>query len=296
MRTTRYIFKLFVAAIFISRTCIAHSATDGRDTINWYKPDSPPGHIISGELAGQGYSDQMQNFLSKQLPEYKHKNVVASYERAVIEMQKNTGCIAGIFPNEYRREHLTYSVIRQLVFANGLIIPDRHYAKIAILLDQDGTISLETLLSQKELAFTGGVSKGRIYGTSIDNVIAKNEFKIVERASDDVFSGLLNMLAYNRVDYIFGYPVELQYALKRTNNSNKFHFIPLREMPEYLPSYVACSGSDAGKVIIEKINNVLIANRHTERFYNMYGQWLDAPSIKRLKKFSNKVFSENPIQ
>lgn len=264
------------------------------NTIQWYKPDSPPGHIITGTLAGKGYNDQVQKIYIDQLPEFHHYNITANYQRSVIEMRKRTGCIVGIFQTEQRSKYLLFSKVRQLVFANGLIIPDHHYASILNLLDDKGTISLEAFINQTESTLIGGVSNKRIYGKIIDQYINNSTSNLLKRSSDNVFTGLLSMLDLKRIDYTFGYPVELQYFIKNNNISDKFHFIPIREMPEYLTSYTACSKTPKGKEIIKKINGYLIKNRQSDAFYNIYKNWLDEESAIRFVKQSNAFYLKHP--
>jgi uncharacterized protein (TIGR02285 family) len=265
-----------------------------KTTVNWYKPDSPPGHIMSGPLAEQGYNDEVQKLFIEQLPEFKHHDITANYQRAVIEMKKSTGCIVGIFQTEKRAKHLHFSKVRQLVLSNGIIIPDHHYKNINNLLDDKGTISLEAFINQTKSSLVGGISNDRVYGEIIDQYINNGTNKLVKRSSNNVFTGLLTMLSLNRIDYTFGYPVELQYFLKNNIIEKQFHFIPIREMPEYLTSYTACSKSARGLKIIKSVNNYLRENRQSEAFYSIYKNWLDEESANRFVQQSNAFYLKNP--
>ena len=283
---------LVVVLLLSSLTAFAEETPYQANTLNWYLPDSPPGYIVSGPYKGHGYNDEMLNLFIEKLPQYSHNKVVASYPRAVIEMSRGTGCLVGIYPSEERKDLLHYSIVRQVVYANGLIIPSDLLSSIDHLIDDNNTISLKALAAFSKGDLIGGVAKDRIYGQSIDGYIQAHKNSILVRASNNVFSSLLEMLDSSRIDYTFGFPVELSYVSKKLDLKRSYRFIKIAEMPTFTKSYVACSKSAEGKKIIDMIDNQLSTIRSSGIVYSMYDKWLDESLVEQYRQYSNELFRQ----
>lgn len=288
MSCCRWLFKRLGYSVF---TISIFSCSVSAATLRWYKPDNPPGHILTGDYAGKGYSDLMQNFLTERLTEYVHQNVVAGYHRATIEMQKDTGCIVGLFPTEERQQYLLFSKVKQLVFSNGLIIAKRHLPLLKPHLNDNGAISIDAVSALASNKLIGGIATSRVYGESIDDFVRHKDSKLIRRSSENVFTGLLQMLLSDRIDYTFGYPVELAYATSTQKMPEAFVFVPIIEMPEYQTSHIACSNDPIGKQVIDRINQILTEYRHKPEVIEMYSTWLEEGLANRFKTLSADYFS-----
>jgi len=284
--------SVVVAALLLfSLTAFAEETYQQIKTLNWYLPDSPPGYIVSGPFKGRGYNDEMLNYFIEKLPEYSHNKIVASYPRAVMEMSRDNGCLVGIYPSEERKDLLHYSVVRQVVYANGLIIPSELLSSLGHLIE-DNTISLKALAAFTKGNLIGGVAKDRIYGQSIDRYIKEHKASIILRPSNNVFSSLLEMLDSNRIDYTFGFPVELSYVSKKLDLKKRYRFVKIAEMPTFTKSYIACSKSAEGKKIIDMIDNQLSTIRSNGIVYSMYDKWLDESLVEQYRQYSNELFRQ----
>jgi hypothetical protein len=53
---------------------------------------------------------------------------------------------------------------------------------------------------------------------------------------------------------------------------------------------VGCSRTPWGRKIIDKINQVLLEQRPTERYRTAYERWLDKGSLKNYRRLYDEVF------
>lgn len=101
---------------------------------------------------------------------------------------------------------------------------------------------------------------------------------------------LLRMLLTDRVDYVLGYAVEFGYVGKELGIIDQLRFLPLEETGDYTMSCVACSKTAQGKRIIERVNEVLLKMRPTERYRSFTERWLDKEIIPEYRKAYDDMF------
>ncbi|GLX79220.1 hypothetical protein tinsulaeT_25600 [Thalassotalea insulae] len=257
-----------------------------QETINWYHPNFPPANFVEGLMEGLGHNDQAEKFIASHMPNYNHNYITASYQRIIHNLKFNQGCSVGISKNPEREKKLFFSIPYLLTFPNGVIIKEEQFKQFSRYLEKNGTISVKRLLNDERLI--AGIADGRKYQSFIDMELERHRSKdnIMVRSSTDVFSGLLQMLDRERIDYIFGFPEELAYHTSLGVLENKMQFIPISEMPRFLTSYVVCSKTRSGQKAIDEINLVLTKYRTTPEFLRFYEFWLDFDSKKRHKRIS----------
>ncbi|GAB3018709.1 TIGR02285 family protein [Bowmanella dokdonensis] len=245
--------------------------------ILWLRPDFPPATFVRGPLQDKGYNDLSRLYLADRLPEYTHRVEEASYERIARVMKERNACIVGFYKSPQREKHILYSQPRLMILANGLIIRASDRQRFAPFLREDG-IDVEKLAEQKSLL--AGVADGRLYKGSIDPLIERHRtdghFHL--RSGQDVFFGLLRMLDRGRIDYTFGFPVELTYQQRAQSLSQAMVFLPVAGMPKATQSYVACSRNPWGEKVIARINGIIAAHRLDPEYLSYYQSWLDPDS------------------
>ncbi len=262
-----------------------------QEELKWYHPNFPPANFVDGLMEGLGYHDQTEKFIAQALPQFQHSYTTAGYQRIIHSLKFDKGCIIGLHKSEQRRDKLTFSVPYLLTFPNGLVFKESDRKKFTPYVDDEGSISIKQLLDDESLI--AGMASGRKYQGAIDIELDKHRHKdnIVARSNNDVFAGLLQMLDKNRIDYLFGFPEELEYHTSLGVLDHKMSFLPISEMPKFLTSYVACSKNAWGQKVIDEIDGLLLKNRADAKFLRFYEFWLDFESKKRHQKYSLNAFS-----
>ncbi|WP_342455211.1 TIGR02285 family protein [Spartinivicinus poritis] len=260
------------------------------ETITWYHADFPPGSISKGPDKGKGYNDQTEKFMVKHLPEFQHQFVTANYSRIVHDLKVRNGCTVGLFKSKKREKFILYSIPRLLVLPNGVVFKKDRLVDFTPYIDENEYISIDKLIGKSH--FNVGVAKGRNYAGGIQQALEKYKGKktIIERVGLDVFSGLFQMLMADHLDYIIGFPVEAKFFARKHGYENAIRFLPVKEMPLYSKTYMACSKNKWGYEVIDKINQILTKHRHTPEYLSFYEYWLDDAAALRHKQFSHKLF------
>lgn len=258
--------------------------------ILWLRPDFPPASFVQGPMKDQGYNDLTRQFLSRRLPQYQHSLLTAGYERIIRLMQEHNVCIVGLYKSPQRQRSILYSEARGVVLPNGVIIRAADRDKFMPYLSAGG-IRLPLLLKNSSLL--GGVADGRLYKGPVDDELAKHHQAehLLRRSGANVFSDLLKMLDLKRIDYTFGFPVELVYQQRLATISQQMLFLPIENMPPATPSYIACSRNEWGVKVMADINKVLLAHRLSAEYLHAYQQWLDADSRLLHQQLSEKYLA-----
>ncbi|GKT29776.1 TIGR02285 family protein, partial [Aduncisulcus paluster] len=79
------------------------------------------------------------------------------------------------------------------------------------------------------------------------------------------------------------FPHELQWLVSQKLIKDNFVFIPIREMPEYVLSYVGCTKNKWGKRIIHKVNKI-VNGQYEEQYKKKYQQYLPKDMIELHEK------------
>ncbi|ALS99717.1 TIGR02285 family protein [Lacimicrobium alkaliphilum] len=258
--------------------------------ILWLRPDFPPGTFVKGPMKDQGYNDLTRQFLARRLPQYQHNVQTAGYERIIKLMQEHNVCIVGLYKSPQRQRYILYSEPRGVVLPNGLIIRAADREIFSPYMTEQG-VDLSSLMKNPELI--GGVADGRLYKGPVDSELAKHQKTehLLRRSGANVFSDLLKMLDLKRIDYTFGFPVELVYQQRLGTISQQIAFLPIEGMPQATPSYIACSRNKWGEQVIGDINKVLRVHRLSPEYLHAYQQWLDTGSRSLHQQISEKYFA-----
>ena len=280
---------LFLLVGFIFFPVQAQQSLNDKELV-WYHPNFPPSNFVDGLMEGLGYNDQTEKYIAAQLKQYQHKFVVASYQRIIHSLKYAQGCVVGIYKSEQRKKDLLFSLPYLLTFPNGLIVKEKEVDKFKPYLNDKGFISIKALLANQKLF--AGISGGRQYKGAIDNALLASSANnnIITSSNKDVFSGLLQMLDKNRIDYLFGFPEELEYHTSLGVLDHKMKFIPIDEKPRFLKTYIACSNNAWGIKTIAEINQLLLTIRSEEKFLRFYQFWLDFDSKKRHRSLTQQAF------
>ncbi|MBA4417368.1 MAG: hypothetical protein C0392_05605 [Syntrophus sp. (in: bacteria)] len=262
-------------------------------TIYWLHPDQPPLSIKKGYGAGMGSVDRTEEFFKNHLKDCTHITDGANYERIVMLMkQKEDACCIALYKNPEREKFVEFSIPYRVVLSNALIILESQKGKFEPFIDNEGHIPLEGLIKK---GYRIGVAKGRVYRGIIDEVLNKykGDPRIIEHtASQNMVGSLIGMMTANRIDATIGYPSEAQYVAKTMDNKTRIISIPISGMADYGLTPVGCSKTEKGKMIIKRLNSIIMKYRMTPEFLDHEGYWLDSSGLKRFQEYSIKEFKK----
>lgn len=249
--------RLMIALLFLVFLTVPVNGECQDDTITWYQAEFQPGTILEGPLKGQGYHDAVQSHLIESLPQYKHVVKTAHFGRIIEQLKMGNACSVALIRTSEREKFLYYSAPNVVGLMNGVHVLRSRINDFKPFVDQKGYISLQNLYSSTQ--FRMGVSKGRRYGKVIDSLVAGagQSKKVYMDHRGTVFSSLAKLLQAGRIDYVIGYPQEIQWLVKTHAVDDVFAFFPIQEGPHYMTACVACTKNEWGKRVISQVEEIL---------------------------------------
>lgn len=256
--------------------------------IIWMNLDFPPSFIVKGKHKDEGYSNVATNIVIKALPEYEHEVRLLNPPQAIehFKDRKNI-CAAGLNKNSEREEYMIFSnkpfISR---FPNEVVVRVKDSDRFTRYLDLNNKINIQGLLSDR--SFRLGYHLERSYHENIDGLLkrfAKNR-NLIHRPAQDLTGGFLAMLEARRIDYIIESPESLALMLEDSGLENIYRTFPIKGADGMLDVYFACSYTDIGEEVIEKINSLIEEKK--DEFMAGYMKWLNEESKERYEKIATK--------
>lgn len=270
-----------------------------KKTIIWYHAGFSPGIILKGPMAGQGYHNVLEDYLRESMPEYEHVYKTANFGRIQKQIKNTDACCVCLIKNNEREEYTVFSQPTMVGMMNGVHILSEDLPKFKPFINDDGYISIVDIFNKSNLKV--GIGKGRKFGPAVDKLLTKhkNSKRIITHYKGDIFQSLiLNMESRRGIDYVIGYPQELQWLKSQKKTKGQFTFIPIKEMPKYVLSYVGCTKNAWGKGVITKVNKIL-KGQYQQEYKERYQEFIPAGTIKIHEKLIPEIFpitQQNELQ
>lgn len=264
------------------------------DEISWIYLGFPPVFIEDGPFANQGYGDFVLKVLMDNVTGYTHKRLKCNVVRAqeLLRSQANVGHPA-FLKRPDRDSYTEVSIPAYVLIPNGVLVPSDQVNKFKSFINANGAFLLERAVTQSKL--TVGISAGRAYGGIIDQILTKHKgHQNIFTTFDEqhLLDKLLLMMKAGRIDYLIGYPNEVQYYAKQNEYDRSITCLPVEGMPDYFLGYIAFPKNAWGKSIVEKINPILEKHRNTPEYHAAYEFWLDQKSIERYRRYVREVYRD----
>ncbi len=279
--------------VLLPLLCCTASFCIAKEELIWLGADFPPAFIKKGPNANQGHIDKIEQYLKHRLSEYQHSSENANFSRILTSLKsRSDACSAALFKTPEREKYIEFSKPIYLILSNGIIFKRSSLAKFRPFIDQDKSISLSKVLQSKKTVL--GISNNRSYGNQLNAII--NQYRdtsaVYHRSGSNQLEGLLQMLQFNRIDYLIGYFNELQYVARQQGiNPNELVFYPASELhTPYILGYIGCSKSKQGRQVIRSINQQLDSIR--KQFVQYYAYWLDKPTQKLHRELTERYFKQ----
>ena len=270
--------------------CLHPVVADAKDSVTWMEAIAPPFFIHEGELKGQGYEDVITDILKENLPEYSHDEMTSNISRHYYNFKQGQKvCNVGLYKTAEREEFLYFSTPSFFTLPTVLVIKKDKFANFG----GSKTVRLDALLQNGKI--TIGRATNRSYGKYVDTILDKykDQGKIIAFEGEELSRNFFQMLKLDRLDALISLPEEAIYQAEMLDFKDEIMTLTIEENQvgyESWFSYVGCSKTEWGKIIIEKINQVLLVQRPTKRYREAYERWLDESSLESYRKLYDKVF------
>ena len=267
--------KLGLHVLIFSILLMCSLLSTAKDTVSWRVTDWPPFYILNGENKGTGLYDKMIAMLSAGMPEYRHKKIQMNTLRWTHEMEKGTKiCHPSVLPNT----KAILSVTNSILLPHRLIV---HHESMAIKKIEQ-PVSLKKLLGNNK--YRGGVTLR--YTAELNDIVEKHLLN-KHLLNSPNYKNLISLVLQGKLDYIIEYDPIISYSAKQQrieNSTINLEIFETRNRP-FVMAHVACPNTDWGKVIISKVNKILISESKKLNLLDFRIHWYDKNTQELLKNY-----------
>ena len=250
-----------------------------KDTITWMKWDLPPNFILKGPQKGTGWANERLKMLQEKLPNYNHKSTVMNLNRA-LQTFKDKDDSKTIYCTNDLISHPTldiddYMSMATFSFKAYFLVTSKEKAH---LFGKEGdTIILKDIIKNKNLRLV--VAKNRPYlGASkvMKEYIKENpNQKHIQFLSNlNIGKSTFSLVFKDRADYTFTYLDKSSFYGKELGVLDQLVLFQMKENEGVFYGFVSCVKTKKGKVVIEKVNNVIRELKTTDEWMNAFTKWL----------------------
>ncbi|MBF0362053.1 MAG: hypothetical protein HQK49_13640 [Oligoflexia bacterium] len=297
------LFSLYISfslslCLFLSllcSICLPINNSEAKDKIKWVIMDFPPAYFISGPLKGKGFAQVALEIFVKNLPEYEHEFVelsgVAANALLLKHSDKNILLAAPMHGMTVQKAKADgYNII--------LSNPTLYVPPIGIAVRKEDLnkfsngdpVSLEKLLQNNKLSLgvpnykSGGISK------EVTDLIEKYKDKVtVNNDNTAKPSVLIKQLLNKRFDYAINWAFAIHNAIVELQVKDQVVFIPITEVPfDSGPSHALFSNTANAKVLVEKINKIIITDEYKKAVIASLTQFIPDNIIKQYSDLNNE--------
>ena len=265
-------FKI-LGLVFVSLFMLTNTqASEVKDEMKWRVISWPPMYIVKGEFKGQGIYDNVIKKLSDNLPQYKHSTIKMNTARVLKDMKNGEKiCHPSVLAQSGT------SLMNSILIPHQIIMHKDAFKRLGDVKEY----SIKELLNNKK--FKGGIVPNR-YSTTINEIINNIEDKKHLNINAN-YESLINLLFKNRIDYIIEYAVVVNFKAKELNKKNLTISLNITDsgQDKFLPVYTKCPENEWGKLLISRINKILIDESKEADFLDSRIKWYNEEDQKSLK-------------
>lgn len=270
----RRIIAILVAA------CVAKAAA-AADVI-WILPEFPPAFISGPALTGQGYGDRQLKFLIDHLPQFHHTTLDSTSARVWREIETRQGvCTLAAARLPERERHGLFSARPFRGATNQVVIRTDRLPDFRPFLDPSGAIDLALLAADGHLR--GGYTEGASYGPAIDAFIRDPSRRTPLEMTPHLRMPL-TLLDKGRLDFVFGYYMEMTYYRRITGLDDYFTALPTRPEQTRQDGYVVCSDTQLGRKVIAAVDALLASDETMLAFIEPLRDWYSPADFEAAQK------------
>ncbi|HMA49836.1 MAG TPA: TIGR02285 family protein [Magnetospirillaceae bacterium] len=265
----------------------AHAGAAPAEDVLWFLPEFPPVFITGNALQGQGYGDGELRYLTGHLPQFHHRIIYATAPRLWHEMETRDGvCVISVAKLPEREKFALFSARPVYGATNEILVRTDHLGEFEAFLDGNGHIDLARLSADGHLR--GGYSDGVTYGPAIDDFIRDPQRKTPLEVIAHMRAPL-PLLDKGRLDFVFGYFMEMAYYRRTHDMAAAFTALPTTPEPVRQDSYVACSKGPLGSKIIAAIDTLLASDESMAEYVENLRGWYSPAEFEIAQKLARST-------
>ena len=258
-----------------------------KEKIIWPYVCYPPLYICDNDILVDGTGNEILKLIWKQMPEYKHENVLLPIKR-ILENAKagEKQLFYGLYKTPEREKFLHYSLPCRISTPTFVIIRKSEIGQFG----KDNRVSLKNLLENtvKTFLLLNAVS----FGKGIDELLVKNKKKtnvLIEYNTTNMGTKSLKLLINKRVDYILSLDSTL-YEAKKLGVSDQLAYLQIKEQSEYVVGHISAPKTIWGEKMINKVNAILKKEIPTESFFQIFKPLVSDKMVPEFKRqFTKKI-------
>jgi len=264
---------------FLCILCLVNPNANAKEKITWAKWDLTPEYIGRGEYKDQGYLDKFLVYVQSQLTEYEHENQFQTAHRLERSWSNGNTCTVHLWLGFWPKR-IVYS--KPYGFTAPFGIVTKATSPLANKLNNKQNASLKYLLKNTNyklgtLPLSPSSNTNARYPALHSTLTSYLETgKVIEfRNNRNELS--VKLLDYGRADYIIRLRIAHLSELKIEKLNNEYKYYPLAEDQNYKLVAAACSNTELGKAVIQRVNTLI--NDDFYKRYIQYRQEWDAENI-----------------
>jgi uncharacterized protein (TIGR02285 family) len=195
-------------------------------------------------------------------------------------------CVISVAKLPEREKFAVFSARAVYGATNDIIIRTDSFAKFEPFLDASGRVDLARLGADDHLQ--GGYSDGVTYGPAIDAFIKdpgrKTPLEMIAH-----MRAPLPLLDKGRLDFIFGYFMEMEYYRRTHEKTASFTVLPITPDSVRQDSYVACSKGPRGRKIIAAIDALLASDEAMDEYVENLRGWYSPAEFEIARKMAHEA-------
>jgi uncharacterized protein (TIGR02285 family) len=213
------------------------------------------------------------HYLIDHMPQFQHRLLVGDMARADYELAHEDGvCKPGLMKTPERAVFALFN--KRVVPFPGfhLAVRKGERARFKPFMDEAGKLDLARL-ARSEILVGGYVTSTPHIGT-VQHFIEDPERRVrLEKSPGS--KQLLGALQGGRIDFTIVLPIEADIFAAAAGHPGEFALLPIKAVPSYLETFIACSNGPLGKQAIDAIDGVLQTDANWQSFLAPLKPWLD---------------------
>jgi len=252
------------------------------EDVLWILPEFPPAFIFGPFRTGEGYGDRQLDFLTAHLPQFNHTRIGAPSTRMWHELGRRDGvCTLAAARLPDREKIAVFSARSFHGAANQVIVRTDRLGDFQPYLDKAGALDLNRLAAEDKLR--GAYTDTTSYGSAIDAFIRDAGRKAPLQMVPHLRMPLA-LLDKGRIDYAFGYYMEMSYYRQLDRLGDNFTALPTAPETLALGGHVACSNGAVGREVIAAIDALLATDEGMLAYIEPLRDWYSPADFEAARK------------
>lgn len=282
--------NVFFFSFVFSTAILGAEPETSINQINWGINIAPPFHIADGEYAQKGLCDVLVDTVHRYLPELKKRRNIMPHPRISMALERSEHlCFPCVIAKKQGERGAFYSQATHVYTAHKIITNQKTANNLK---QQYGLpVPLTLLLKDKDLTF--GYPAGRRYGVLQPIIEGQRNMadNLLVRAGENGPLAILQMITSQRLDYTVDYSIVKRYH--QLTSGVQLHLLPIAENnSQPVMGAIACSNSDWGRSVIQKINHVMPQIHRDEAFQSSLAFWFEDDEAQTYRLFNQKHLAE----